>query len=139
MVVACEHVCVSNIVYVISFSVINLEECLTTKTAQNHLQTRSSTQALNTTYVPAKSTSTKKPVTPHPTYNHDNCILTKPRSGRISKEEINKMIEYTESPEYEREHQEMMETMHLRAETWQRSQGFRPHPRHGRQHAPVFK
>ena len=52
------------------------------------------------------------------------------------------MIEYTDSPEYQKEHQEIMESMHLRAKTWQRPQGlsnFRHYPKHGRKHGHVFK
>ena len=102
-----------------------------TKTAQNLRQTRSSTQALKTTPVPVKSTSTAKPT--------HNCLITEPGTGRVSREEVLKMIQYQESPEFQREYQAEMESKHLRAEAWQRSHGFRPHPRHGRQHSPVFK
>ena len=68
-----------------------------------------------------------------------NCLITESGTGRVSREEVLKMIQYQESPEFQREYQEEMESKRLRAEAWQRSHGFRPHPRHGRQHSPVFK
>ena len=64
-------------------------------------------------------------------YTH-HCLITEPGTDRVSQEEVMKMIEYVEAPEYISEYQDMNRQI-------SNKDYFRPHPKHGRQHTPVCK